>query len=87
MKSIHSSDFIKDLEAHLQDVAQSQEPLMVIRDGEEQAVVLLPARAFSGMQETAHLFSSVENRERLLKSIQQAEAGQTIPYDLSESTE
>ena len=64
----------KSLEAVINQVIENQEPAL-IRRREGGNVVLLPEQTYNSMQETLHLFSTTANAQRLLKSVDQLNAG------------
>ncbi len=75
MRSTSASDFRKNLTAELDKVLESREPLIVHRYGKKAPVVVVPLEDFEGMDATDYLMSNPANRERLLKSMAEADAG------------
>ena len=82
MKAITISSLRKDMKQHFDDVSRSGEVIIVPRNKEEDAVVILPIREYNALMETEHLFSTETNSKRLRESIGQMAKGKNIPYEL-----
>ncbi len=76
MRVVSYTQARKSLEAVISQVIENQEPAL-IRRREGSNVVLLPAQTYNSMQETLHLFSTTVNAQRLLRSVDQLNAGKT----------
>jgi len=62
--------------AHTMDrVCNDHEPLIITRNGEQQAVVMLSLEDFKALEETAYLLRSPTNAKRLLAATEQLNAG------------
>ena len=61
----------------MDEAAESRAPILVTRQGGKGNIVILSEKEFEGWQETVRLMSSPANAERLLRSIQSADAGTT----------
>lgn len=58
--------------AHTMDrVCNDHEPLIITRNGEQQAVVMLSLEDFKALEETAYLLRNPTNAKRLLAAIEQ----------------
>lgn len=57
-------------------VCNDHEPLIITRNGEQQAVVMLSLEDFKALEETAYLLRSPANAQRLLAATAQLNAGQ-----------
>ena len=75
------TDLREHLRERLDEVHESRTPLLVTRQGAASAVVL-DKEEYDGIMETLHLLRSPKNAERLLRSIAELEAGNTIAHDL-----
>ena len=84
MAQVSYTEFRANLAGHMDQVVKSRAPLLVTRQGGKGNVVVISEEEFAGWQETVHLLGNPRNAERLLESIRQAEAGQTIERTLIE---
>ncbi len=83
MAHVSYSDLRQNLAQHMDDVLDSNAPLVVTRQGKRN-LVLLPEDEFEGMQETLHLLRSPANARRLLRSVRSADAGKVVEHSLVE---
>ena len=77
MPHVTYTDLRQNLARHLDEAVDSRAPIVVTRQGGKGNVVILSEEEFEGWQETVHLLSNPANAQRLLRSIQSAEAGAT----------
>ena len=82
MTHVSYTDLRQNLSRYLDETTQTHAPIVVTRQGGKGNVVMIAESEFAGWQETVHLLSSPQNAERLLRGMQQAEAGQTRSHDL-----
>lgn len=68
---------------HLDKLEADRTELIVTRQNHE-PVVMLPLSEWEGMKETLYLLSNPVNAERLLKSIEDANAGKLEEHELIE---
>ncbi|OGI47424.1 MAG: hypothetical protein A2637_02330 [Candidatus Muproteobacteria bacterium RIFCSPHIGHO2_01_FULL_65_16] len=74
MSAIPYSRFRRNPAKVIEDTLDSEKPVTVKRtDGRN--FVIVPAREFEALEETAHLLSSPKNVRRLRESLKQARAG------------
>jgi antitoxin YefM len=82
MTHVSYTDLRQNLSRYLDEAIESHAPIVVTRQGGKGNVVMISEQEFAGWQETVHLLSSPKNAERLLRSIREAEAGQTTEREL-----
>jgi len=78
MKAINISLFRKNLKKYIDSVTEDNETLIIPRNKEENAVVILSMETYNALKETDYLLSSEANRNRLMESIVQAREGKTV---------
>ena len=84
MKAVSISTLRKNIKNYFDEVSESSEMLVVSRNDEEDAVVIISIKEYNSMTETQHLLSTNANRKRLADSIQQAEKGELKVFNLGE---
>jgi antitoxin YefM len=83
MDVITSTALRENLSKILDEVCDSAAPLIVTRQN-ARAVVLITLAEFRAWEETVHLLRSPANAERLLRSIEELEAGNSVEHDIIE---
>jgi antitoxin YefM len=75
MRSTSYSDLRKNLAARLDEVTDDRTPLLITRERGKPAAVLISLEDFASYEETQHLLRSPRNAERLLKAVEELDAG------------
>ena len=76
------TDLRQNLADYMDRAIETGAPIIVTRQGGRGNVVILSEDEFEGWQETVHLLSSPRNAERLMRAMQELDAGKGKERDL-----
>ncbi len=82
MKAISVSTLRKEMKKYFDYVSKSMEVIIVPRNKEEEAIVIMSIQEYNSLKETEHLLSTEANQDRLQKSIGQVTDGKTVKFSL-----
>ena len=74
----------KNLKGLINKVCVDAEPTIILDTVSGEKVVMISLEDFSAYEETEYLLRSPANREHLLKSIEQAKAGDFVTFPLED---
>ena len=83
MKHTSYTELRANLAKYMDEVCDSRDALVVSRQN-ARSVVLMSEEEYEGIMETLHLLRNPANAERLLRSIEDADAGKLVEHPLIE---
>jgi antitoxin YefM len=85
IKKLSKSDFINNIDNELDFIGNNNSNQIIIKRPKGKGnIVILSEAEFNSMQETLYLLTNKNNREHLLKSIQQLKDGKTVKVKLKD---
>lgn len=75
MQVLNYTEFRRSMKAKLDQVSDDGDTVIINRS-ENKNVVLISLREYNSLKETLHLFSSEQNRDRLIKAVDRANRGE-----------
>ena len=82
MKAISISTLRKGMKEYFDYVSKSMEVIIVPRNNNEEAIVIMSIQEYNSLKETEHLFSTEANQKKLQKSIGQIAEGNTVKFTI-----
>ncbi len=82
MQAITITQLRSNIKKYFDDIISAEDVIIVPRNNEDEAVVIMSIKEYNSLNETAHLLSSAKNRIRLMEALSQVEEKNTVTYKI-----